>query len=101
MLSNVALVSTAQQSESAICIHIYPLFWISFPFRSAQSFEQSSLSYTVGSHELSILYVVSIVCMCQSYLLETSIIAQLVKNLPAMQETSVQFLGQKDLLEKG
>ena len=27
-------------------------------------------------------------------------IAQLVKNLPAMQETRVQFLGQEDLLEK-
>ena len=27
--------------------------------------------------------------------------AQLVKNLPAMQETPVQFLGQEDLLEKG
>ena len=30
-----------------------------------------------------------------------SLIAQLVKNLPAMQETPVQFLGQQDLLEKG
>ena len=29
------------------------------------------------------------------------LVAQLVKNLPAMQETPVQFLGQKDLLEKG
>ena len=29
-----------------------------------------------------------------------SLIAQLVKNLPAMQETSVQFLGQEDPLEK-
>ena len=29
------------------------------------------------------------------------IIAQLVKNLPAMQETVVLFLGQKDSLEKG
>ena len=28
-------------------------------------------------------------------------IAQLVKNLPAMQETLVQFLGGGDLLEKG
>ena len=28
-------------------------------------------------------------------------IAQLVKNLPAMQETLVRFLGQEDLLEKG
>ena len=32
---------------------------------------------------------------------EASLIAQLVKNLPAMQETHVQFLGREDLLEKG
>ena len=30
-----------------------------------------------------------------------SLIAQLLKNPPAMQETLVQFLGQKDPLEKG
>ena len=30
-----------------------------------------------------------------------SLIAQLVKNLPATQETPVQFLGQEDPLEKG
>ena len=30
-----------------------------------------------------------------------SLIAQLVKNQPAMQETPVQFLGQEDPLEKG
>ena len=30
-----------------------------------------------------------------------SLIAQLVKNLPVMQETLVTFLGQEDLLEKG
>ena len=29
-----------------------------------------------------------------------SLVAQLVKNLPAMQETLVRFLGQEDLLEK-
>ena len=29
------------------------------------------------------------------------LIAHLVKNLPAMPETPVQFLGQEDLLEKG
>ena len=33
--------------------------------------------------------------------LGTSLVAQLVKNLPAVQETPVQFLGQEDLLEKG
>ena len=31
----------------------------------------------------------------------TELVAQLVKNLPAMQETLVQFLGQEDSLEKG
>ena len=30
-----------------------------------------------------------------------SLIAQLVKNLPALPETLVQFLGQEDPLEKG
>ena len=30
-----------------------------------------------------------------------SLIAQLVKNLPAMQETPVRFLGWEDPLEKG
>ena len=31
----------------------------------------------------------------------TSLVAQLIKNPPAMQETLVQFLGQGNLLEKG
>ena len=31
------LVSAIQQSESAVCIHISPLFWISFSFRLPQS----------------------------------------------------------------
>ena len=35
------------------------------------------------------------------FLLRDSLIAQLVKNLPAMQETPVRFLGQEDPLEKG
>ena len=30
-----------------------------------------------------------------------SVVAQLVKKLPAMQETSVQFLGQENPLEEG
>ena len=30
-----------------------------------------------------------------------SLVAQLVKNLPAMPETLVRFLGWEDLLEKG
>ena len=51
--------------------HIYVLiydicFSISDLFRSLQSTEQSSWCYTVGSHQLSILYIVSIVYICQS-----------------------------------
>ena len=30
-----------------------------------------------------------------------SLVAQMVKNLPAVQETQVRFLGQEDALEKG
>ena len=30
-----------------------------------------------------------------------SLVAQMVKNLPAMQETQIRFLGQEDPLEKG
>ena len=51
---------------------------------------------------------VHLIYVMDNYLLNTyyvpdraSLIAQLVKNLPAMQETPVQFLGQEDLLEMG
>ena len=54
-------VSAVQQSESAICFHISPLFWVSFPFRSPQSF----LCYRVDS-QLSVLCTVSIVYMSVS-----------------------------------
>ena len=50
-------------------------------------------------------------CICTSKLpppwelheihLLDSLVAQVVKNLPAMQETLVKFLGQEDPLEKG
>ena len=36
-----------------------------------------------------------------NYLLSSSLIPQLIKNLPAMQETWVQSLGWEDPLEKG
>ena len=68
------LVSAVQQSESATCIHISPLFWISFPFMSPQDFSVAQKDFPV---------------------------AQTVKNLPAMQETRVQSLGREDPLKKG
>ena len=36
-----------------------------------------------------------------THVYQGSLIAQLIKNLPAMQETLVQFLAQEDPLEKG
>ena len=39
--------------------------------------------------------------MEQLSIIKASLIVQLIKNLPAMQETLVQFLGQEDPLEKG
>ena len=56
------LVSGVQKSKSVICIHISPVSWISFPFRSPQRIEQRFLCYTVGSHELPISYIVLCVC---------------------------------------
>ena len=35
------------------------------------------------------------------YVLMASLVTQLVKNLPAMQEILVQFLGLEDVLKKG
>ena len=37
----------------------------------------------------------------QSYIKGASLVAQRIKNLPAMQETWLQSLGQEDALEKG
>ena len=59
MLYNV-LVSTDRKVNREY-IYISPLFWISLPFRSPQSIEESSLCYMVFSHQLFILYIVSIV----------------------------------------
>ena len=66
LLYNVMLVSTVQQSETDVCLHISPIFWISLPFRSPQSTEQSSLCYTLCSRQLSTLYIELIVYKYQS-----------------------------------
>ena len=39
--------------------------------------------------------------ICIPMIIRASLVAQLVKNLPAMQETPVQLLGWEDPLEKG
>ena len=49
-------VSAVQQNDSALHMHISPLFRISFPLRSPQSAEESSRCCTVGSQWLSFIY---------------------------------------------
>ena len=61
LLYNGVLVSAIQKNESSICLHISPLFWISFSFRSPQS----TVLYK-GSYQISLLYIASRVYMCQS-----------------------------------
>ena len=59
LIYNVVLVTGVQKSESVlyIYIHISTLFQILFLHRPLQRTEQSLLCYTVGPHQLSILYI--------------------------------------------
>ena len=90
LLYNVVFVSTIQESESVMRIHISPLFWISFPLRSPQSLPCA----TVSSHQLSILsiYIVSVVCICR-----LSVFLLAIK-LPPEKEVMAFFIFQKFLL---
>ena len=69
---------------------------------SGLSFPSPSLSHYIPVIYLSILPVCKLlegINFLTYYCIPS--IAQLVKNLPAMQETLVQFLGWEDALEKG
>ena len=47
------------------------------------------------------MFICSHIYYTYYYTLRASLVAQTVKNLPAMPKTQVQSLGQEDLLEKG
>ena len=128
LLYNV-LVSTVQHNKPAVHVHTFLPFWASFLFRLPQCIEQSSLCQTVCSHQLSVLYIVSVVFVCQSQSPNSShllavplgvlyvcvsisafqigsstpffpLIAQMVKKRLAVQEARVRSLGWEDPLEK-
>ena len=52
LLYTAMSISAVQQNETVMHLNISPLFWISFPFRSPHSNEQSSLCYPIGSNQL-------------------------------------------------
>ena len=74
------------------CIHSPQ---IPLPSRLPQNIQQRALCYSVGFYWLSLLNIG--VCTWPW----ASLMAQTLKNLPAMQETQVWFLGWGDPLEKG
>ena len=59
LLCKVVLVPPAPQSDS-------PPPWVSFPFRSPQSIEQSSQCSIVGSQQSSVSYIVLYISQSQS-----------------------------------
>ena len=66
MLYNATLVFAVQHNESAIHIHMSLPFWTSFQFTSPQCLKYSCRCWAIYYHYLSIICIISIVCMCQS-----------------------------------
>ena len=64
---------------------ISPIADVTYSKRTLRKFSENSVTY--------MMYV--------TLHTQASLIAQLAKNLPAMQETPSRFLGWEDLLEKG
>ena len=97
-------------SESALCIRC-PKYW-SFSFSISPSNKYSgSISFRIDWFALLAVQE-TLKSLLQHYSLKTSIywcsafsrgfpMAQIVKSLPAMQETQVRSLGREDPLEKG
>ena len=77
--------------QSLSCVQLFAIPWTTV--------HQASLSIT-NSQSLSKPMSIESVMLSVLKAKRTSLVAQMVKNLPAMQETGVQFLGQKDPLEK-
>ena len=72
-----------------------------FQEKSQSSRQVQSASSALFPGVKPVLYKQSLVFFFFFFLHSLLVIAQLVKNPPAMQETLVQFLGWEDPLEKG
>ena len=99
--------------KQIVCTESILRLWIAFVLilglRESFSTFQGQLSSDVSFSELAFFFRdqefvrdIQIGANDALFLRErASLVAQLVKNLPSMQETAVQFLGQEDLLGKG
>ena len=79
-----------------LLLSLHLLFYCGMEYNHIPLIYYLSTSYIVGKSRNS-----QNSCEAGARWKRASLIAQLVKNLPAMQETLVLFLGQEDLLEKG
>ena len=82
------LVSGVQQGDSVLHIHLS-----FFTFFSIMNFYKILNIAPCGIQQVLVVYLF--------YIQQDSLVAQLLKNLPAIQETPVRFLGGEDPLEKG
>ena len=79
------------ESKNFWGLRIVPSLVLDFDKPSTICYPSQSLSLSLSTHTHTHTL----------HLYQASLIAQLVKNPPAVQETLVQFLGQEDPLEKG
>ena len=90
---------TATLKKTLVPFSSFPLWvpdFVSNPSDSNNSLGASSLAFL-----LSIFRVVCLeVLCCSPFSRGASLVAQMIKSLPAVQETQVQFLGREDPLEK-
>ena len=93
------LTTAIQWTELAICIYISPSIWISpqTPANPTHLGHHRTLSWASSAIKG---FLLAIYFTHGSVYIWASLVAQMVKNLPAMQETRVQSLGWEDPLEE-
>ena len=91
-----ALQADSLSSEPpAICLHIFRVLGISFPLRSPGSTGESSLCCTVGSRQLSILYIAMYI---NEYLANTIKLKMERKQNPQIRKTIFSLLADNMLM---
>ena len=71
-----------------------------FSFSLTHYFSPSDI-WSINTHHVSTTSKALFQALLMIYEWESSLVSQLVKNPPAVQETPVQFLGRDDPMEKG
>ena len=83
--------------------HLFSLFGIFSPLFCLMEFKLNFKNHLLEGFPdiLTPPHTTELINLPQAHYLRASLVAQMVKNLPAIQETWAWFLGQEDPLEKG